>query len=736
MRYDCLWLYGGSTPDTDMLYDTSGYFIVTETINEATNTSTIATACYYQTYSHSGSGLNTNANARMGVTVNGETKYVYGTALYKSDSTKRNKYLGTIYHYNVPHDPDGRGTCSWKGSSTQYISPSAQTVSTSTKTYTLTTINRYANVTTFNVSNPSGANGFTKLDLSWTTDVNISSIVYALSTDGGNNWSSWTGMSGSGTSGSFQITGLNPNTTYTIKLSVQRSDSGMWNEGSGGNKNITTFNIASITNSSVNFDVDSGFVNGITYTNPSGADVDLYITDSSDNVIVTRESYISGTAISFSSGEKTDLFAESPNSSTFSIKVKLRTNDNDSYINTKTGTATISNANPIFTNFAYEDINAVTLELTGDNKSIIKGYSNLKAIITTANKAIAQKGAMIVKYRLVVGEKQVDVDYSDDLTVELILNAIDNNVFMIYAIDSRQNSTVVQQSPETYFAYSKPTLNPIIIQRVTPIDTHAILSFEGDFFNIDFGSQSNTITAIYRYRVSDSDIWEIGETEITPTIDEDSYSFEDEIVGDLGALGFSSDKSFVIEVTIADKLTSNTLDDETLGSGEPNIAYHKNGIAVKMPYDETIEENSFQIGTDNIYIKKSENLIKLLDLIHPVGDIVFNTTGTNPSTYLGGTWIAWGTGRVPVGLDTSQTEFNTVEKTGGSSTHTLTEAQIPSHRHGLTEGYTDGTKDGYGAVRANIRVDEDASWTGYSGGGQAHNNLQPYITCYMWKRTA
>ena len=52
---------------------------------------------------------------------------------------------------------------------------------------------------------------------------------------------------------------------------------------------------------------------------------------------------------------------------------------------------------------------------------------------------------------------------------------------------------------------------------------------------------------------------------------------------------------------------------------------------------------------------------------NPVGSIVFNVTNTNPNTYIGGTWVAWGSGRVPVGVDAAQPEFNTVEETGGAT---------------------------------------------------------------------
>ena len=63
---------------------------------------------------------------------------------------------------------------------------------------------------------------------------------------------------------------------------------------------------------------------------------------------------------------------------------------------------------------------------------------------------------------------------------------------------------------------------------------------------------------------------------------------------------------------------------------------------------------------------------QLFLLMHRVGDIIFSTSDENPSTIYGGTWVAWGKGQVPVGVDTSDSDFNTVEKTGGEKEHTLT----------------------------------------------------------------
>lgn len=152
----------------------------------------------------------------------------------------------------------------------------------------------------------------------------------------------------------------------------------------------------------------------------------------------------------------------------------------------------------------------------------------------------------------------------------------------------------------------------------------------------------------------------------------------------------------------------------------------------------------------------------VLGYVYPVGSIYINATdATNPATLLGfGTWVAWGAGRVPVGFDSGETEFNAAEKTGGEKTHLLTsgESGLPAHNHGVTDpghghaGFSNGSKsvvgsaDTYaqlnsgltitGTVAANSTTGISIQNNGAANAGAAHNNLQPYITVYMWKRTA
>ena len=116
----------------------------------------------------------------------------------------------------------------------------------------------------------------------------------------------------------------------------------------------------------------------------------------------------------------------------------------------------------------------------------------------------------------------------------------------------------------------------------------------------------------------------------------------------------------------------------------------------------------------------------------------FSTTisTTAPATLLGmGTWAAFGAGKVPVGIDASDTDFDTVEETGGAKTHTLTISEMPAHTHSYDKQVT--STDAL-SIHDTVRTTggNTGATTGSTGGGTAHNNLQPYITVYMWKRTA
>jgi len=122
--------------------------------------------------------------------------------------------------------------------------------------------------------------------------------------------------------------------------------------------------------------------------------------------------------------------------------------------------------------------------------------------------------------------------------------------------------------------------------------------------------------------------------------------------------------------------------------------------------------------------------------VYPVGSIYTSVVATSPATHFGGTWAAMAAGRVLVGLDPDDVDFDTVEGTGGSKTHTLTVSELPAHSHTVTYQEVDDT--GVTSHPAGtVPGEPTASVAGdNTGGGQAHTIVQPFLTVYMWKRTA
>lgn len=88
---------------------------------------------------------------------------------------------------------------------------------------------------------------------------------------------------------------------------------------------------------------------------------------------------------------------------------------------------------------------------------------------------------------------------------------------------------------------------------------------------------------------------------------------------------------------------------------------------------------------------KDQIIAELGDAQYPIGSIYMSANNTNPTVYFGGEWVAWGSGRVPVGVDANDAEFSEAESTGGEKVHTLTSGEIPSHNHSINEKtYTSG----------------------------------------------
>lgn len=140
----------------------------------------------------------------------------------------------------------------------------------------------------------------------------------------------------------------------------------------------------------------------------------------------------------------------------------------------------------------------------------------------------------------------------------------------------------------------------------------------------------------------------------------------------------------------------------------------------------------------------------LLDLFYPVGTY-YETSDTNfnPNTAWGGTWLEDTSGRVTVAQQSDNTAFDEVGEVGGEVSHTLDVTEIPSHNHNMDRPRWWSSDPNIGdagsvynqtstttAMGENIAGQGTRKAIGDTGGGQAHNNLQPYIVVKRWHRTA
>lgn len=156
--------------------------------------------------------------------------------------------------------------------------------------------------------------------------------------------------------------------------------------------------------------------------------------------------------------------------------------------------------------------------------------------------------------------------------------------------------------------------------------------------------------------------------------------------------------------------------------------------------------SKFKTETDTRFTTTKEELTSLINTtinntinsIYPIGSVYISLTETNPGTYLKGTWEQFGQGRTLIGVGAGDDGTNTqefeVNTTGGEYKHKLVIDEIPSHAHKyyspiIQEVSPTSNTSTYGNYNKDYKIDSDSV-----GGDGYHNNVQPYITVYFWKR--
>lgn len=403
----------------------------------------------------------------------------------------------------------------------------------------------------------------------------------------------------------------------------------------------------------------------------------------------------------------TSFYSQIPNAKKGIGTITCKTYNGNELIGTSTCDfyAYVVDSNPIVST-SIVDTNSKTIALTGNENVLVKYMSNAKVSIT----ATAQNSSTIKSYSI-----KCDDGKSSTLQ-ETTLNGVESNVFRCSATDSR-GFTTQKVSTLSMVDYVKLVFKNYSFERLSQTSSTVKLKYDGLWFNGNFGTKDNELFLKYRYRISNGEWSEY--IQLSPSIENNTFSGELELDGE-----FDYQTQFDFELVLEDDL----------------MTVRKEQVVIKGVATFEYGEHDVQVN-GKLYIADEDrnNIKEIRDLIYPIGSIYISVNNVNPSTFFGGTWERWGTGRVPVGIHFNSTEFNEVEKTGGSKTHTLKVSEIPEHTHAHEYYVNSGLEGGvdkilvYGSSKATIY--KGAPTLG-AGGGQAHNNLQPYIVCCMWKRTA
>ena len=405
----------------------------------------------------------------------------------------------------------------------------------------------------------------------------------------------------------------------------------------------------------------------------------------------------------------TTFYGQIPNSKSGTGTITCDTYSGSTLIGSKSTsfTATVSeSASKPTLSPTVSDSNTTTTALTGDSSKFIKYYSNA----SVATGAQARNSATLKSQKITCGAKSLT-------SASGTINAVESGSFTFSATDSR-GYTTTQTVNKTLIEYIKLTCS---LNAGAPTTAGvATLKISGNYWDGTFGKVANTLTVQYRYKTQGGSYgsW----TTVSATKSNNTYNATATISG----LNYQT--TYVFQARAVDKLaTINT--DEQARRTTPIFDWSKNDFNVN---------GTLKVNNTNIF-----------DLIYPVGSFYISAKSTNPATLFGGTWEQI-QGRFLLGRSSSYP----VGSMGGEATHTLTEAEMPSHEGHLSAGFVGTVPQGKGNYKGFLNLDKMTAygdvgrgWNVYAGnemhpaseavgGGQAHNNMPPYLSVYIWKRTA
>ena len=265
-------------------------------------------------------------------------------------------------------------------------------------------------------------------------------------------------------------------------------------------------------------------------------------------------------------------------------------------------TANVKNSNPTFSNFEVEDTNTRTLALTGDETKYIRKYSSIQITIPIAEKMTTKNSATSKAYNMIVGDQNYTVAYSDTTDVVHTFNNVDANVVNVYAVDSRNNQTEASKSLDI-MDYTEVLLQNVKVYRENGVGTNVIVTANGRYDNINFGTVTNSIKSIqFRKKKSELSTWDDWQSIMYLfDIDTTDGTFEtNPTLLSQELTGFELGVEYDVQIKVEDELSSDT-EEIQVNSGKVLMSAVKDqGVCFGGIYDTNVG-GALQVGeTDPI----------------------------------------------------------------------------------------------------------------------------------------
>ena len=465
----------------------------------------------------------------------------------------------------------------------------------------LTTDSNRVQQTTYKVPSQSfSSKTETSITMNWSVDSTADYIWY--SKDNGSNWTAVGSVNA--TSGSYTISGLTANTSYNIKTRVRRKAPQTTYDTT--TTNITTYNYPYVSLVGTT-ELTIGNSQTLTLYNPLSRSVTIKMKQNNASGTELYSGTTSGTSTTFTPTANT-LYSSIPNSSSaYCVYSVIYGSSTKTTATNTTKYKIIGNEVPTFTNFTYADTNATTTALTGNNKILISGYSNVTATISTSDKAVANNGASMNNYILTIGNQSAQANYSASSDVTMTINNVTSGTIKISANDSRTLNKVVTKTATIKDYFIPATTKLTATRGNNGVGEEVTLAFEGNWWNNNFGSVTNTIQNIqYYFRKSTTDTWTTGSTTITFSTNQNKFSGSLVVYGDTTTHGFDVTSSYYLKIVVTDRLDHSEEYQTTIGSGTPALAIYKDNVAIGQQYN-TNAGGKLQVNGDIIQSGQPQN---------------------------------------------------------------------------------------------------------------------------------